>query len=75
MKYSVDRIEGSTAVLIDESKNTTTVSTTLLPDKIKPGDMLIKSGGRYIFDEEETDRRKKHLYDLQNRLFTDKNSK
>ncbi len=73
MKFSVDRIEGKTAVLIDEERNGITVSLSLLPDGIKPGSMLIKAEERYIFDEEETKRRKKRLYDLQNSLFSDKN--
>lgn len=73
MKFSVDRIEGETAVLIDEERNKITVSLSLLPDKIKPGSMLIKSGERYIYDEAETKRRKKRLFDLQNSLFSDKN--
>ena len=73
MKFSVDRIEGKTAVLIDEERNKITVSLSLLPDEIKPGSMLIESGERYIYDEAETKRRKKRLLDLQNSLFSDKN--
>ena len=73
MKYSVDRTEGSFVILIDERGNRITVSDKLLPDKAKPGSMLIWENERFVFDSTETERRKKRLFDLQNSLFSDKN--
>lgn len=75
MRYSVDRIENNTAVLIDEEKNRYTVAAALLPDAAKQGSVLVKSDGGYRLDEQETRRRKDRLYKLQKRLFSEKNLK
>ncbi|MGN1442638.1 MAG: DUF3006 domain-containing protein [Acutalibacteraceae bacterium] len=73
MKYSVDRIEANLAILIDEAGNRITIPENCLPNNAKPGSMLFKENDRYLLDSNETERRKKKLYDLQNSLFSDKN--
>ncbi|MGN1194922.1 MAG: DUF3006 domain-containing protein [Acutalibacteraceae bacterium] len=70
MKYSLDRIEGEFAVLIDDSENTVNVPVSLLPKEAKEGSVLVKTYDGYSVDTEETMRRKKRLFELQNSLFS-----
>lgn len=70
-QYIVDRIEKNTAVL--EYNNTyINIDTSLLPNGIKEGSVLLKSAdGRFTLDEQETLKRKHALFALQNNLFND----
>ena len=70
MKYSLDRIEGEYAVLIDENGIPENVPLSLLPKESKEGSMLLKNEGGYLLDAEETKERRKKLFELQNSLFS-----
>ena len=71
MKYSLDRIEGEYAVLIDENGLPENVPLSLLPKEAKEGSMLENTEGGYLLDAEETNERRKKLFELQNSLFFD----
>ncbi len=68
MVYSVDRIEGELAVLIDENELTCQVSIAQLPAQTKEGDMLRLIDGQYILDDAFTQARREQILQLQNRL-------
>lgn len=71
MKYSIDRIEGGFAVLIDENENSISVPVSSLPKEAGEGSVLDKTEDGFSLDSEETKRRKKRLFDLQNNLFSE----
>lgn len=65
MYYSVDRIEGNTAVLEDDNEKKEIVSVSLLPEDTKETDILKKDeNGVFIKDDEEKYRRQKEIQDL-----------
>lgn len=65
MYYSVDRIEGNTAVLEDDNEKKEVVSVSLLPEDTKETDILKKDeNGVFIKDEKEKYRRQKEIQDL-----------
>ncbi len=68
MLYSVDRLEGCMAVLIDEEGNSRSVPLTVLPAEIQPGTMLrdICEGFSLATDEEA--KRRRRVLELQRRL-------
>lgn len=63
MFYSIDRLEESLAVLIsNEDGSIVYVSREELPCSAKEGNILTFKDGKYIFDPEETARRRKSLF-------------
>lgn len=68
MYYSLDRFEGELAVLEDEDERMLTVSRAMLPEGSRPGDVFRLEGGRYLPAPEETDRRRKEIRRLQEKL-------
>lgn len=70
MTYIVDRIEDGIAVLEDDNLNRREVPEKLLPLGTEEGSVLkLKEDGTFALDEEETDRRRKRLFNLQQNLF------
>ncbi len=68
MYYSLDRFEGELAVLEDDGERTKTVPRVLLPEGSRPGDVFRLEGNRYLPDPAETDRRRKEIRRLQDKL-------
>jgi len=55
---SVDRIEGETAVLLFDSGKERRLASDSFKFQIEEGMVLKKKGGKYLFDGEETERRR-----------------
>ncbi len=56
---TLDRIEGDTAILMTESRETLRLPLAALPPGAREGDVLRRGGGGYLADKDETARRKK----------------
>lgn len=70
MTYIVDRIEDGIAVLEDDNLNRREVPEKLLPPDTEEGSVLnSNTDGTFILNKEETDRRRKRLFNLQQNLF------
>lgn len=68
-KYSVDRIENDIAVCENEKGVFINIDIQDLPSNVREGSVLIKTDNNtYVVDEKETLKRKKYLFDLQNKL-------
>lgn len=68
MWYSVDRLEETLAVLVDDEENCITVERARLPASIRPGDMLWYANDCYMPDAAETARRRAEIRRLEQRL-------
>ena len=69
-KLIIDRFEGTYAICEDQEKKMFAISLNELPQGAKPGDVLQISGaGVLSVDQEETQRRRKKMADLQSKLF------
>ena len=70
-KLSTDRIEENFAVCQDlYTENIINIPLKLLPKNIKEGDILsTKTDGSFFVDKEETNKRRKKIIDLQNKIF------
>ena len=66
--YSVDRIEGTYAVLVGESEPDVTVSLECLPEGVKAGNVLRFDHGAYILDADEEEIRRQRIFALQEKL-------
>ena len=68
MKLIIDRFEGEYAVCEaeDEMRN---IAKIFLPKNASEGDVLVEKNGEYTIDYSETERRRKAVRDLQNKLF------
>lgn len=62
--YKLDRVEESFAVLESPSGKMISVPKNLLPENAKDGDCFYYDGENFIFSEEETNRRKKAVFDI-----------
>lgn len=63
MFYSIDRFEENFAVLIsDEDGLSLCVDREIIPEDAKEGAVLKFENGEYIFDSDETSRRRKALF-------------
>ena len=70
MTYIVDRIEEGIAVLEDNNLNRREVPEKLLPPGTEDGSVLrLMEDGSFALDKEETNRRRKRLFNLQQNLF------
>lgn len=69
-KLIIDRFEGNYAICEDQEKRMFAISLNELPQGAKSGDVLqISDGGELSVDQEETQRRRKKMASLQNKLF------
>lgn len=65
MFYSVDRIEGNTAVLEDDNEKRINVDVSLLPEGTKECDVLFKAENeKFLKDDEEKERRQKLIQEM-----------
>lgn len=70
--WSVDRIEEDTVVLINEEKKITTASVKLFSEKIVSGDIVVQDAeGHFLVDFEKTAEKKRELFNLQKKIFSD----
>ena len=69
MKYSIDRIEGTIAILEDiDTKEKIELDISLLPKNIKEGNIILLKDNIYIIDEKEEEIRRKRIMDKFNKL-------
>jgi len=72
MKVIIDRFEGEMAVLELESGDNIDVPRSQIPSSASEGDVLIKSSDdSFVIDKEETNKLRKEINDLMNKLFVD----
>lgn len=72
MYISIDRIVGGIAVCEREDLSTFEVPVAKLPNEAKEGSVLLADeNGNYVIDNEEENRRKQRILDLQSKLFGD----
>lgn len=70
MFYTLNRTEdGSIAVLTDDEGNKYDIPSDELPENTGVGSVFEKDNGRFIFNEKETDRRKRRIQEKSGRLF------
>ena len=65
---TIDRFEGTQAVLEDDEERTFAVPRERLPAGAKPGDVLESEGGAYIPAPEETEKRRAYASRLEEML-------
>ena len=68
MRYSIDRIEGDVAVLVDDDTKVLHVPLSALPDSAQCGDVLYREDGAYCVDVVETEKRRAYVLSLQEKL-------
>lgn len=68
MTFSLDRIEGDVAVLIDDNDKTVNVPLSDLPSTAQCGDVLSIVDGAYCVDIEKTEKRRSYVLSLQEKL-------
>ena len=66
--YSVDRIEGDVAVLVDDDGHSVPVPVSQLPASVISGDVLRLQDGIYELDRTETDARRSFVLSLQDKI-------
>lgn len=71
MFYTVDRIEGSYAIIEDKEENIINVEIINIKGNLKEGDVLYKKDGLYFIDEEETRKRSEEINNLLKGLWED----
>lgn len=69
--YTVDRIEGSYAVLEDNEENIINVEIINIKGDLKEGKVLYKKDALYFIDEEETRKRSEKINNLLKGLWED----
>ncbi|MBQ7638985.1 MAG: DUF3006 domain-containing protein [Clostridia bacterium] len=68
MRYSVDSITDGKAVLEDENGGRTVIETSLLPEGVREGSVLQKSGEAFIPDAAFEKKRRRKLHSVLKRL-------
>ena len=69
MKYVVDRFEGEFAILEKSDGTLIEIPKGNIPKGVVEGDVLIKFNNIYIVDKEETDKLKREINELMDKLF------
>lgn len=70
--WSVDRIEGDIAVLINTEKKIMNIPVSLFLQPVVSGDIVIQdSFGNFFVDSEKTVEKKRKLFELQKKIFSD----
>lgn len=73
MKYIIDHFEETFADCEDESGNLVDMKKSEIPKTAQEGDVLIYKNGKYIVDQNETEKLRKELEDLMNEVWEDEN--
>lgn len=68
MRYAIDRLEGSKAVLEDDNGAVSVVERSLLPPDAVQGDVIVDHDGCYRLDKSETESRRARIYKLEQML-------
>lgn len=68
MKLIIDRLEGDFAVCESET-GVVNIKRSDIPNDAAEGDTLVLSNGRYSIDREDTEKRRKEIEKLQDKLF------
>lgn len=71
MFYTVDRVEGSYAILEDNEENIINVEIINIKGDLKEGKVLYKKDDLYFIDEEETKKRSEEINNLLKGLWED----
>ncbi len=66
--YSLDRLEGEMAVLVDDEGVSLSLPLTALPPEAQPGDILRREGEGFLLLPDETQARRQRALRLQARL-------
>lgn len=70
--WSVDRIEGNTVILINSEKKILNVSLSLFSKSVAEGDVVVRQeSGEFSVDCEKTAEKKRDLFYLQKKIFSD----
>lgn len=70
--WSVDRIEGNTVILINSEKKILDVPISFFSEPIGEGNVVIRQAPeRFSVDFEKTVEKKRELFDLQKKIFSD----
>lgn len=69
MHYTIDRIEEGIAVCEDDCGNRINIQLPFLPENVKEGDLLGIENGRFEILSDETQKRRKEIYEKQSRIF------
>lgn len=68
MLYSLDRLEGAWAVLVDEEGESRNVPRTALPEDVAEGDMFREQDGAFVPDVAAAEARRAAILRLQQKL-------
>ena len=63
MKYTIDRMGETIVICEDENGDMVKVQTSALPEGVKEGDILSREDEIWIFEKEETERRRQKIRD------------
>lgn len=69
MKYIIDRIEQNIAICEDDNKKQIEIEVTKLPSNIKEGDIIKQEKGKYIIDEENTEKKREDIRKRMSKLW------
>lgn len=69
MFYSVDRVDDKYVMLCDDEGDTKELRIFHFEGEVKEGQVYRFENGRFIFDEQETEKRKMRIRELENELF------
>ena len=70
--WSVDRIEGNTVILINSEKRILDVPISFFSEPIAEGNVVIRQAPeKFSVDFEKTAEKKRKLFDLQKKIFSD----
>lgn len=71
MFFIVDRVEGNNVILEDENGDILSLNKNNINGQIKEGDCLRKENGKFLFDIEETKKRKIEIEKLMKGMWED----
>lgn len=63
MKYTIDRMGETIVICEDENGDMVKVQASALPEGVKEGDILSREDEIWIFEKEETERRRQKIRD------------
>lgn len=69
MQYAIDRFEEGIAVCEDGGGNRINIQLSFLPENVKEGDLLGVENGNFVILSDETEKRRKRIYEKQSRIF------
>lgn len=67
-RYIVDRFEGEKAVCETENEEMVAIDSSLLPENVREGSVIVEENGTYSLDEPETQSRRERIARLLKRV-------